>query len=422
MPLLYTIATGLYHWGIRAVAPFNPKAKMWVEGRRGMWQRLAHKADALRGCLWMHCASVGEFEQGLPVLEELKLKHPGVPVLITFFSPSGYEARKSHPLATHVEYLPPDNASSAARLVQLLRPRAAVFVKYEFWYHHLHALKATGTPVFLISALFRPGQLFFRWYGGAWRSMLHCYTRIFTQDEASRRLLADIGIANAEAVGDTRPDRVLRIVEADEALPIAAAFRGNHRVLVCGSTWPADEDLLLGAIQRTRNAGAFKLVVVPHELDLEQLQHIEARFPKPLVRWSELEQTTLENIATTLGQEPQGTLLVDRMGLLARLYKYADLTYVGGGFGDGIHSVLEAAAWGKPVLFGPKHTKFTEAAGLITAGAAHEVRDASSLAVQLKKLFDDDAARVNASQAARNYLLGKAGATRTIAATIGAHV
>lgn len=422
MPLLYTIATGLYHWGIRAVAPFNPKAKAWVEGRRGTWQRLTEKADALRGCLWMHCASVGEFEQGLPVLEELKRQHPDLPVLITFFSPSGFEARKQHPLATHVDYLPADSAANAARMVTLVQPRVAVFVKYEFWYHHLHALRTAGTPVFLISSLFRPGQLFFRWYGGAWRSMLRCYTRVFTQDEASRRLLADNVIANAEAVGDTRPDRVLRIVEANEALPIAAAFRGKHRVLVCGSTWPADEDLLLEALGNEPSTSLYKLMVVPHELHREQLERIEARFPKPLVRWSELEQTAFENIATTLGQEQQGTLLVDRMGLLARLYKYADVAYVGGGFGDGIHSVLEAAAWGKPVLFGPRHTKFTEATGLITAGAAHEVRDASTLAARLKKLFDDDAARATASQAARNYVQGKSGATRTIAATIGAHV
>ncbi|QQR85240.1 MAG: 3-deoxy-D-manno-octulosonic acid transferase [Flavobacteriales bacterium] len=419
MPLLYTIATGLYHWGIRAAAPFNPKAKAWVEGRRGTWQRLQSKADVLQGCVWMHCASVGEFEQGLPVVEELKRKQPGLPVLITFFSPSGYEARKEHPLATHVEYLPPDSAANASRLVELVHPRVTVFVKYEFWYHHLHALKAAGTPVFLISALFRPGQLFFRWYGAAWRSMLRCYTRIFTQDEASRRLLAEIGITNAETVGDTRPDRVLRIVESDEALPIAAAFRGSHRVLVCGSTWPADEDLLLEALGKEPSASQYKLMVVPHELKPEQLQRIEARFPKPLVRWSELEGSSPENIAATLGHEAQGTLLVDRMGLLARLYKYADVAYVGGGFGDGIHSVLEAAAWGKPVLFGPKHVKFTEAAGLIAAGAAHEVRDAGTLAAPLETLFGDAAALANASQAARNYVQEKAGATRTIAATIG---
>lgn len=420
MPLLYTIATGLYHWGIRAAAPFNPKAKAWVEGRRGMWQRLQTKADVLRGCLWMHCASVGEFEQGLPVLEELKRQHPDLPVLLTFFSPSGFEARKQHPLATHVDYLPADGPANAARLVKLVQPRAAVFVKYEFWYHHLHALKAAGVPVFLISALFRPGQLFFRWYGGAWRSMLQCYTRIFTQDEASRQLLAGIGITKAEAAGDTRPDRVMRIVEADEALPIAAAFRGKRRILVCGSTWPADEDLLLAAIQRTSFAGTFKLIVVPHELKPEQLQRIEERFPKPLVRWTELEQTSPENIAATLGQEAQGTLLVDRMGLLARLYKYADVAYVGGGFGDGIHSVLEAAAWGKPVLFGPKHTKFTEAAGLIAAGAAHEVIDARNAAAHLSRYFSDASMLSVASQAARNYVHRKTGATRTIAATIGA--
>jgi len=416
MHALYSTATALYHFGIRCAAPWNAKAKAWIDGREGIWERLEAKRDALRGCLWMHCASVGEFEQGRPVLEAIKAQRPDLPVLITFFSPSGYEARKllgsarSDSLVTHVEYLPPDSAANAERLVSLIAPRAAIFIKYEFWFHHLHALKAKGVPVFLVSAIFREGQPFFKWYGGAWRSMLGCYARIFTQDEHSRDLLARIDVKNAIVSGDTRFDRVSAIAEANEELSAAGSFRdaSDGPVLICGSTWPKDDEVILGAIERLRVKP--RVIIAPHEPRETQLQAIERSFPKPLITWSEAEAAP-----NTSSRFAISTLLVDRTGLLARLYKYGDIAYVGGGFTDGIHSILEAAAWGRPVIFGPKHVKFVEAKGLIDAGAAWEVKNAEELHAVLDRLIGDPAALKKASEAAARFVRERVGATaRTV--------
>ncbi|MBL0127152.1 MAG: 3-deoxy-D-manno-octulosonic acid transferase [Flavobacteriales bacterium] len=417
MPLLYDIGLGLYHTGIRIAAPFVPKAKAWVVGRRGTWQRIEAQRDALRGCLWMHCASVGEFEQGRPVLEALKAQHPELPVLITFYSPSGYEARKDFPLATHAEYLPADSVRNAERLIALVQPKAVLWVKYEFWYHWLTALKRNGVPVFLISAIFRKEQPFFMWYGATHRVMLHCFDRIFVQDEASRELLGSTGVMNVTVSGDTRFDRVAAIVDANEELPIARAFRSGSQkpILIAGSTWPEDERLLRAA-GSTNNC---RMVVVPHEIDVGHLDRVAQEFPGPTIRWSELEY---DFAARALDHGPgpfaSTTLLVDRMGYLARLYKYADIAYIGGGFGDGIHSLLEAAAWGKPVIFGPHHHKFAEAKGLIEAGGGFEVRNATELEEVLRRLLGDPIALGNASHAAGKYVRDRVGATQCITAEI----
>ncbi|MCB0764433.1 MAG: glycosyltransferase N-terminal domain-containing protein [Flavobacteriales bacterium] len=408
MPLLYDLGTGLYHTGIRAAAPFVPKARQWVEGRKGIWQRLEGLKERLHGCVWMHCASVGEFEQGLPVLEGIKAEHPDIPIVVTFFSPSGYHARRDHPIASHVEFLPPDNVANARRLLKVLRPRLALFVKYEFWFHHLDVLRSAGVPTFLVSAIFRRDQAFFKWYGGAYRAMLRAYRHLFVQDGTSQALLKEIGVENVTVTGDTRFDRVARIAGAMEELPILEAFKGAAPLLVCGSTWPEDETVLLQA------GDLPKCAVVPHELDARHLRRIEETFPRPLVRWSELEGTTPENIAQVLGPEPRGTLVVDRMGLLSRIYRYADIAYVGGGFGDGIHNLLEAAVWGRPVIFGPEHDKFAEAEGLQRAGAGFPIKGAADLQRILRSFQEDPNALVLASAAAANYCRAHTGATDRI--------
>lgn len=416
MPLLYDLGIGAYHSGIRAAAPFKVKARQWVEGRQGLWERLEAKAPALQGCLWMHCASVGEFEQGRPVLEAIKRERPEFPVLLTFFSPSGYEARKdlgsARPgsLVTHVDYLPPDGAGNARRLVALVNPRAAAFVKYEFWYHHLHALKRAGVPTFLVSAIFREQQPFFKWYGGAWHSMLRCYTHIFTQDRRSFDLLKKERLNHVTLSGDTRFDRVAEIARANDDLPVAAAMTGGAPVLVCGSTWPADDAVITKAFYQTGEP--LRVIVAPHELHAEQLRMIERDYPKPLITWSEAEAAAHMG---TWAHEHMSTLLVDRMGLLSRLYKYADLCYIGGGFTDGIHSILEAAAWGKPVIFGPRHGKFAEARGLIAAGGAWSISSAEELMVLLRRLFSDRALLATAGGNAARYVNERVGATRIVA-------
>jgi 3-deoxy-D-manno-octulosonic-acid transferase len=416
MRALVQLVTGAYHAGIALAAPFHAKARQWVDGRKGVWERLEQRRDQLQGCLWMHCASVGEFEQGRPVLEAIKAAHPDLPVLLTFFSPSGHEAFKHHPLATHVDYLPPDTAANARRFLRTVRPSMAVFVKYEFWYHHLTALRREQVPSFLLAAVFRPGQPFFRWYGAAHRTMARSFTHIFTQDEGSARLLRGIGIVACTVAGDTRYDRVADIVALNEELSLAARFKGDHPLVVCGSTWPADERLLMEAGVKG------KYLVAPHELDDAHLQAVERAFPKPLARWSELEGGPLDNVGAVLGAEPEATLVVDRMGLLARLYKYADVAYVGGGFGDGIHNLLEAAAWGVPVVFGPNHRKFIEAQGLIDAGAGFAVRSAPELRRVLRRLLGDAHARRDAAERARRFVAERTGATERVVEMLSAHL
>lgn len=421
MPVLYDLGTGAYHAAVRIAALWNPKAKAWVRLRKGQWKRLEAAAPKLQGCLWMHCASVGEFEQGRPVLEMIKQERPELPVLLTFFSPSGYEARKDFPLATHVDLLPPDGKRNAERLLRLVNPRAAVFVKYEFWYHHLQVLREKNVPTFLISALFRKEQPFFRWYGGAWRRMLGAFRLIFTQDEASRKLVAPLAQGRAAVGGDTRFDRVWAIRSQGEELATAKAWAGNGSVLVCGSTWPPDEQRLAEALE-AMGKEAPKCLLVPHELHETQMQQAEQRFPKPLARWSELENSATDNVSNTLGREGHGTLLVDRMGLLARLYRYGQVAYVGGGFTDGIHSILEAAAWGLPVLFGPKHRKFPEAEGLIRAGAALEVGEAADIRKALQHWLNDPAALKAASEAATRFVQERTGGARKVADAVVAAI
>ncbi|MGV3637826.1 MAG: 3-deoxy-D-manno-octulosonic acid transferase [Flavobacteriales bacterium] len=404
MPLLIGLGTALYHTGIRLAAPFVPKAKAWVRGRQGTWKRLEEKASALQGCLWIHCASVGEFEQARPVLEALKAQHSGLPILVTFFSPSGYEARKDFALATHVEYLPADSRANARRLQRLVRPKVAVFIKYEFWYHHLMALKEAGVPTYLVSAIFRPSQPFFAWYGAAHRAMLACFRHLFVQNQASKQLLASIGVHAVTVSGDTRFDRVLAIVERNETLPRAEAFRraDDTLVLVAGSTWPADEGIIFRAL---KDLPRLRLVIVPHELTPAHLNGIADHAPGPLVRWGEVGNSAR-------------TLLVDRMGYLSRIYRYADIAYVGGGFGSGIHNTLEAAAWGKPVIFGPNHARFAEAIGLIEAGAGYSIRNADELRLTLQALADGNEAREAASNAARDYVNDRRGATDRVVSVI----
>jgi len=358
------------------------------------------------------------------VLEAIVRAKPGLPVLITFYSPSGYEARKDFPLATHVEYLPADGPANAQRFLDLAQPRAVLWVKYEFWPQWLRNIKARGIPAFLVSGIFRPEQAFFKGYGKAHRGMLTCFAHLFVQDDRSRGLLAAAGIGNVTVSGDTRFDRVEAIVREAASLPIGQAF---HRamdapVLTAGSTWPADERLLAEALGGM--PAPPRLILVPHEPTDAALRLAETLTPKPVIRWSALERAIDALPARDHSVPPDEdsffarTLLVDRMGILARLYGHADLAYVGGGFGDGIHSILEAAAWGRPVIFGPRHTKFAEAAGLIAAGGGFEVRDAAQLRAVLTRLLSDESALRAASAAAQGFVRAHVGATGRISGRI----
>lgn len=413
---LTDLGTRAWALGVRIAAPFHPKAKAAIEGRRGLWQRLEDRREQLQGCIWMHSASVGEFEQGLPVLEAVKQRHPEIPVLLTFYSPSGLEARKGHPLATHVEYLPFDTPRNAGRICDLLRPRAALWVRYEFWQHHLMALQRLGVPTFLLSATFREDQPFFRWYGGHMRRLLHGFERIFVQDEASQRLLERIDVKRVIRAGDTRFDRVLQIAQSGGSVPLAHAFHRAYDapVLIAGSTWPRDEALLAEALRSMKKAP--RLLLVPHEPTEAHIHPCMQAMPPPVARWTVLEKLLEPGARPSDGPNDDDplfarTLVMDTTGLLSRAYQHADMAYVGGGFGSGIHSVLEAAAWGIPVLFGPNHRKFPEAQGLIDADAAVEVRTAADLERALTRWIERPEERQLAGVAAARYVLSMAGAT-----------
>ncbi|HRH38038.1 MAG TPA: glycosyltransferase N-terminal domain-containing protein [Flavobacteriales bacterium] len=425
MPLLYDIGVGLYHTGIKLAAPFNPKAKAWLNGRdAALWGTLEMKQKKLRGCLWMHCASVGEFEQGRPVLEAIKAQRPELPVLVTFHSPSGYEACVNYELATHVEYLPADGAANARRFIDLIQPRAVIWVKYEFWFHWLTTLKTRSIPVFLVSAIFRKDQPFFKWYGGTHRKMLKCFSQLFAQDEASRDLLVSTGVTNVTVSGDTRFDRVMSIVDrAAEGHPTDPEFRikmdmfrvvQDGPTLIGGSTWPKDIDLIHQALGESRRG--ISLILAPHETPShEEVMHVVRSFKRPVGTWHGIVPSRYTPSADMI-------LMMDRNGFLSRLYAYADIAYVGGGFGDGIHSLLEAAAWGKPVIFGPNHHKFAEAKGLIDAGGGFEVHDAAQLRVVLDRLLSDPSALAAASEAARSYVKDRVGATQRIVQAIAPQI
>ncbi|RYY39385.1 MAG: 3-deoxy-D-manno-octulosonic acid transferase [Chitinophagaceae bacterium] len=353
--------------------------------------------------IWMHCASAGEFEQGKPVLEALRSRFPEHKLLVSFFSPSGHEVGVKYKGIDAITYLPLDTASNAARFVSIVDPALVIFIKYDYWYHHLAAVAKRKTPLLLVSAIFRPQQAFFKWYGGVQRRLLSFFTWLFVQDDASVQLLAQIGVQHCSANGDTRFDRVATITEAAASLPLVQAFveRGEGPVLVAGSTWPDDEELLEAL------PASVRMIIAPHEIDLPHIDALRARFGRDAIAYSELE---LHESAAALR-----VLLVDNFGMLSRLYQYADITYIGGGFNkSGIHNTLEAAAWGKPVLFGPNYAKFREARGLIEAGAAHSVRTADELDAAMAPLLASAEQRAAAGAAASAYVRANIGATARV--------
>jgi len=428
MPLGYDIGVRGYRLAISLAAPFKKKAADWIAGRRGLWDRV-EQAD-LAGCIWMHCASVGEFEQGLPILERLKHTYPNKHILVTFYSPSGYQAKKHHLIALHVDYLPLDTARNAKRFLELVQPSLALFVKYEFWHHFLDNCKKRSIPTYLVSAIFRKEQIFFKWYGGTARSMLTRFDRLFVQDENSVHLLREVGITQVERTGDTRFDRVAAIADHQKEIPLGKSFEraSDHLTLVAGSTWPQGERMLLEALTKLKRP--MRLLIAPHELGEERLDELEQLLPAPRDRWSRLQQVLkgLFNPQDDTFPRPDSlpngdpldirSLLVDEMGLLSQLYKYGDIAYVGGGFGTGIHNTLEPAAHGKPILFGPNYARFAEAKGLIDAGAAWSVSSVEELQNMLQQMADDPRGIKTAGENAARYVEDNKGATERVVSVI----
>lgn len=403
--LLYNLFIVFYRWALQLAAFWNPKAKKWVEGRKEWEQALIRfRQQDQRPVVWMHCASLGEFEQGRPILEWIRANYPNHSILLSFFSPSGYEIRKNYTGADYVCYLPVDSARNAGQFIEIANPSLVIWVRYEFWYHYLNILSLKNIPVVLIAGRFRKSQPFFKSYGRLHRHMLTCFRHLFLQDAASAELLSKIGIQKTTVAGDTRYDRVSAIAEKFESIPEIEQFVGNKPVIVCGSTWPEDEEEL-DHFANTRPD--IRFIIAPHEIYEEHLRDMEKLF-KRTIRFSIWKQTP--DTGTTAN-----VLIIDNIGMLSRLYKYAKLAYVGGGFGDdGLHNILEAAVYGIPVIHGPVYDRFPEATELIEAGGGFAVSTALELENRFHHLLTDENALAVASQAAAKFVANRRGASAFI--------
>jgi 3-deoxy-D-manno-octulosonic-acid transferase len=403
MILLYSALLRIYYLLILIASVSNVKARRWIRGRKGEFKRLREQIPSGEAIVWFHCASLGEFEQGRPVIEAYRTQHPTHKILLTFFSPSGYEIRKDYQGADYIYYLPLDTYLNAKRFLQIVQPKAAIFVKYEFWYHYLQALHRNSIPTYVISAIFRPKQIFFRWYGGMFRRVLRNYRQLFVQNQQSCDLLRAIGVTNVTISGDTRFDRVADIAHNVKSLPVVESFVGAGFAIIAGSTWPPDEEIL--AEYATANP-AIKMVVAPHEIGEGHIQEILAKFGAlKTVRYT---QTTPAEAADAQ------VLVVDTIGILSSVYRYGKLAYIGGGFGVGIHNTLEAATFGLPIVFGPNYQKFQEAKDLVDLKAAFAVENQAQLNDVMSLLVHDTSMLEASAAAAGKYVRSHVGATRTI--------
>jgi 3-deoxy-D-manno-octulosonic-acid transferase len=383
----------------------NKKAAAWIEGRKTVFVDLQQNIAQGDQVIWVHCSSAGEFEQGKPVIEALKEAYPQKKILVSFFSPSGFAVAKAYPQADFITYLPLDTRKNAEAFFRIVKPELVIFVKYEFWYHHLSVAAFHHVPVLLISAVFRKEQVFFRSYGTFYKQMLHLFRHIFVQDQNSIDLLKANGIQHCSISGDTRFDRVAKIAETASEIPLVTDFIAGKKVIVAGSTWPGDEEVLAEYLKQHKDV---KLIVAPHEINENHIQQVQALFDDYCLYLSLKDEDFQKQV-----------LIINTVGLLSRLYQYATITYVGGGFTkDGIHNILEAAVWGKPVIFGPNYQKYREGKEMITAGGAYSF----STAQNFKRLADDLLTKEDhlqqASLKAKNYIRDNTGATGKIMATI----
>ncbi len=397
--MLYNIAIYFYLLGVAIASLFNEKVRKMWRGERAAFDVLKQKVDPEAKYVWFHAASLGEFEQGRPIMERLRSEHPEYKILLTFFSPSGYEVRKNYEGADIICYLPLDTPINAIRFLRLVRPVMAYFIKYEFWYNYLHILKYRHVPAYSVSSIFRPEQIFFKWYAKKYAGVLRCITHFFVQNEQSRELLAKIGITEVTVSGDTRFDRVLQIKEQSKYLPLVEAFKQDYKVFVAGSSWPPDEEIF---IRFFNEHPEWKLIIAPHVIGNDHLQQILSRLNRKTVRYTE---ATPETAA-----EAQ-CMIIDCFGLLSSIYHYGEVAYVGGGFGVGIHNVLEAAVWNVPVFFGPNNKRFQEAQQLLASGGGIEITNYSSFATAMQRFMDDDKWLEQCGSKAGDYVKSMAGAT-----------
>lgn len=409
---MYNIIMYIIQLGVAIGSIFNDKLRKMWQGEQDAVQTLRKKVEPDADYIWFHAASLGEFEQGRPLMEQIKKSYPQYKILLTFFSPSGYVVRKNYEGADIITYLPIDTVGNARQFLRTVRPVMAFFIKYEFWYNYLHILQYRGIPAYSVSSIFRPDQVFFKWYGRGYGRVLKCFTRFFVQNEESKKLLESIGIHDTMVVGDTRFDRVLQIKEASKQLPIVERFvkgtpEDQKKVFVAGSSWQPDEEIFLKYFNNHRD---WKLIVAPHVIGEDHLKFIFSLIKdKKVVRYT---QATEDNVADA------DVLIIDCFGLLSSVYHYGDVAYVGGGFGVGIHNVLEAAVWGMPVLFGPNNKHFAEAQGLLQSGGGIEIEDYETFSLIMSQLSDDSAYYGTCGQEAGAFVQSLAGATKKVLSSV----
>ena len=418
--MVYNIVIYFVLWGIAIASLFNEKVRKMWRGEREAFKILKQKVDPNAKYIWFHAASLGEFEQGRPLMERIRKDYPQYKILLTFYSPSGYEVRKNYEGADIICYMPVDTRLNAIRFLRLVRPVMAFFIKYEFWSNFLHILKHRNIPTYSVSSIFREDQVFFKWYGRNYAGVLKCFTRFFVQNEESKRLLEGIGITAVDVVGDTRFDRVLQIKEAAKKLPICEAFRTgvassqsadvphhDFKVFVAGSSWPPDENIFIPFFNEHKD---WRLLIAPHVIAEEHLKLILSLIKdKKVVRYT---QTTPEEAAEA------DVLIIDCFGLLSSMYNYGDVAYIGGGFGVGIHNTLEAAVWNMPVIFGPNNKKFQEAQGLLKSGGGFEINTYEDFSGLMNSLMNDEAFLKQAGDKAGAFVAHLAGATDKVLASV----
>lgn len=418
--MIYNIVIYFVLWGIAIASLFNEKVRKMWRGEREAFKILKQKVDPNAKYIWFHAASLGEFEQGRPLMERIRKDNPQYKILLTFYSPSGYEVRKNYEGADIICYMPVDTRLNAIRFLRLVRPVMAFFIKYEFWSNFLHILKHRNIPTYSVSSIFREDQVFFKWYGRSYAGVLKCFTRFFVQNEESKRLLEGIGITAVDVVGDTRFDRVLQIKEAAKQLPICEAFRTgvassqsadvphhDFKVFVAGSSWPPDENIFIPFFNEHKD---WRLLIAPHVIAEEHLKLILSLITgKKVVRYT---QTTPEEAAEA------DVLIIDCFGLLSSMYNYGDVAYIGGGFGVGIHNTLEAAVWNMPVIFGPNNKKFQEAQGLLKSGGGFEINTYEDFSGLMSSLMNDETFLKQAGDKAGAFVAHLAGATDKVLASV----
>lgn len=403
---MYNIVIYLFLIGVAVASLFDKKVRKMWRGERAAFDTLRRQVDPGAQYVWFHAASLGEFEQGRLLIESIRERRPEYKILLTFFSPSGYEVRKNYAGADIVVYLPVDTPTNAARFLDAVRPVMAFFIKYEFWYNYLHILKRRGVPVYSVSSIFREGQIFFKWYARSYTKVLRCFTHFYVQDETSARLLATLGITDVTVTGDTRADRVLSIKEQSSPLPLVAAFTQGRRVFIAGSSWGPDEDIFIPFFNEHPD---WRMIIAPHVISDEHLAQIESKVRGRVARYT---------TATEAAVRDADCLLIDCFGLLSSIYRYADVAYIGGGFGDGIHNTLEAAVWDVPVFFGPNNKKFMEARGLQTAKGGFEITGYNDFRAAMQAFIADVSWMQEAGRNAGDYVRSHAGATETIIAGV----